>query len=218
MYREQHTAHMFICKHDLDLLWAEYPLRNIFPKFTPDEIEATRDNYIRVLSILIYVGWADLRSRFRPVFLREKGRDDTHLPFSDVTFLGTSGQVFSSHQYAFTPTIIEEHNEKHIQEISIEYRLPFIGEPKNMRVGGYGSVTEREIAPRCLWNKEENKDNPEVGDHVLLPYGIQAHCRDLASQRLSPANTTRMKNRYRTSNRKSATSISSKKASQTRNG
>ena len=161
MHRQQHTAHMFICKHDLEQVWADHPLRLIFPTFTTEEQESIRKHYICVLSILIYVGWTDM-SRFRPLFLRETGRDDAHLPFNDLGFLGTSGQVFLSHQHAFKPVVIEEHNERHIQEISTEDRLPFIDEPETMGSGGYGSVTKRVIAPRCLWNKEDNKDNPEV--------------------------------------------------------
>ena len=166
MHRQQ-TPHMFICKHDLDLVWADHPLRNIFPNFDPREWETIRKRYIRVLSILIVVDWTGLRSRFRPVFLRDPGHDDEHLPFTDLKFLGTSGQVFASYQHAFTPIVIEERKEKHIQDIPAEYRLPFIYEPEDVRLGGYGSVTKRTIAPRCLKNKEDNTDNPEVGGRSL---------------------------------------------------
>ncbi len=106
-------------------------------------------------------------SRFRPLFLREPGRDDANLPFKDLGFLGTSGQVFSSYQHAFKPVVIEEHNERHIQEIPTENRLPFIDEPEFMGIGGYGSITKRVIAPRCLSNKGDNKDNPEVCGNIL---------------------------------------------------
>lgn len=169
----QNTAHMFISKHDLDQVWTDHPLRQIFPFFTTEEHESVRRDYICVLSILIYVGWTDL-SRFRPLFLRETGRDDSHLPFTDVTFLGMSGQVFSSNQFAFKPVVIEERNERFIQDIPPEHRLPFLDEPKSMGNGGYGSVTKRVIAPRCLRNKEENKDNPEVC--VSLFTGIRGLC------------------------------------------
>ena len=166
MHRQQ-TPHMFICKHDLDLVWADHPLCNIFPNFDPREWETIRKRYIRVLSILILVDWTDLRSRFRPVFLRDLGHDDEHLPFTDLSFLGTSRQVFAFYQHAFTPIVIEERKEKHIQDIPAEYRLPFINEPEDVRLGGYGSVTKRIIAPRCLKNREDNTDNPEVGGRPL---------------------------------------------------
>lgn len=208
----QDTAHMFICKHDLDQVWADHPLPHIFPRFTPEECESVRKDYICVLSILIYVGWTDW-SRFRPLFLRE-GRNDAHLPFADVKFLGTSEQVFHSHQYAFKPAIIEERDERYIQDISTKDRLPFIDEPEFMDNGGYGSVTKRVIAPRCLWNKQDNKDNPKVCGHSLQNFGIHAHSRDPTSPRLSHAKSTNQRFHSRTSIRKWETSISSKKASQ----
>ena len=162
MHRQQ-TPHMFICKPDLDSVWTDHPLRNIFPKFDPREWDTIRKRYVRVLSILVLIDWTDLRSRFRPVFLRDPAHDDEHLPFTDLEFLGTSRQVFASYQHAFTPTVIEERKEKHIQVIPAECRLPFVNEPEDVRLGGYGSVTKRIIAPRCLKNKEDNTDNPEVG-------------------------------------------------------
>ena len=164
MHRPQ-TNDMFICKHDLDLIWADHPLRNIFPNFEPKEWESIRDSYICVLSTLVLIDWTDIRSRFRPVFLREEGRDDEHLPFTDLAFLGASGQIFSFYQHAFKPIIIEEHGHKYIQDIRSEYRLPFINEPEHVGLGGYGSVTKRIVAPRCLKNKESNQDNPEVCGH-----------------------------------------------------
>ncbi len=166
MHRLQHPAHTFICKHDLDQVWADHPLRLIFPKFTLEEQESVRRDYICVLSILIYIGWNDM-SRFRPLFLREPGHDDASLPFTDLGILGTSEQVFLSYQRAFKPVVIEEHNARHLQEISAEDRLPFINEPEFMGNGGYGSVTKRVIASRCLWNKGDNKDNPEVCNYCF---------------------------------------------------
>ena len=165
--RRPQTPHAFICKHDLDQVWADYPLRNLFPNFGPEECEAIRKSYICVLSILVYVDWTDLKSRFRPVFLREAGRDDEHLPFTDLAFLGTSRQIFASYQHAFTPVVIQEHREKYIQDIPTEHRLPFIDEPEDVGLGGYGSVTKRIIAPRCLRNQEDNTENPEVCGHSL---------------------------------------------------
>ena len=166
MHRQQ-TNDMFICKHDLDLIWADHPLPNIFPKFETKECESIRDRYICVLSTLVFIDWTDIKSRFRPVFLREPERDDEHLPFTDLTFLGASGHIFSLFQHAFKPIVIEKHNQRHIQDIRSEYRLPFINEPEDVRLGGYGSVTKRIVAPRCLKNKEDNTDNPEVGGFFL---------------------------------------------------
>ena len=156
---------MFICKHDLDLVWSDHPLRSLFPNYEQREWDSIRESYICVLSILILINWPDLKSNFRPTFLREAERDDEHLPFTDLAFLGASGQVFSFFQYAFKPIIIEEHSQKYIQVIPSEYRLPFINEPEGVRLGGYGSVTKKVVAPRCLKNKESKLDNPEVCAH-----------------------------------------------------
>ena len=166
MHRQQ-TNDQFICKHDLLLIWADHPLQNIFPNFETREYESIRDHYICVLSTLVLIDWTDISSRFRPVFLREAGRDDEHLPFTDLAFLGASGPIFSVYQYAVKPIIIEEHSQKHIQDVRSEFRLPFINEPEDVRLGGYGSVTKRIVAPRCLRNKEDNTDNPEVGGRFL---------------------------------------------------
>ena len=157
----QRTPHMFICKHDLDQVWADHSLNDLFPNLTRDEQRLIRRDYLRVLSILVHAGWTDL-SRFRPLFLREAGRDDAHLPFGDLTFLGNFGPTISFHQHAFKPVVIEEHNRRYIQGVSPERRLPFTEEPEPMGKGGYGSVTKRVIARRCLWNEQENRDNPEV--------------------------------------------------------
>ena len=166
MHRQE-TPYMFICKHDLDLVWADHPLCNIFPNFNPSEWDMIRKRYIRVLSILIIIDWTDLTRRFRPVFLRDPKHDDQHLPFNDLKFLGPSRQIFASYQHAFTPIVIEERKEKHIQDIPAECRLPFINEPEDVRLGGYGSVTKRIIAPRCLKNMKDKTDNSEVGGRSL---------------------------------------------------
>lgn len=160
----QRTPQVFICKHDLEQVWADHPLSQIFPNYEPEEWGTIRRDYICVLSILVYIGWTDM-SRFRPLFLREVGRDDAHLPFTKMDFLGTSEHMFSLHQHAFKPIIIEERNERHIQNIPTERRLPFTDEPESMGSGGYGSVTKRVIASRCLKNEEDNRDNPEVFSH-----------------------------------------------------
>ena len=172
----QHTPHIFISKYDLEQVWADHPLSQIFPTYDPEERESIRQNYIRVLSTLVYIGWSDM-SRFRPLFLREVGRDDASLPFTNMTFLGTSEHMFSTYQHAFKPVVIEERNERHIQNIPTEHRLPFMHEPEFMGSGGYGSVTKRVIAPRCLRNEEDNKDNPEVCGHFLKHSRTQTHFR-----------------------------------------
>lgn len=165
MHRKR-TPHVFICRHDLEQVWADHPLSQIFPTYDPEELESIRRNYICVLSTLVYIGWTDM-SRFRPIFLREAGRDDAHLPFTNMEFLRTSEHMFSLYQHAFKPTIIEEHNERYIQNIPTEYRLPFMHEPESVGNGSYGSVTKRVIAPRCLRNEEDIRDNPEVCSQSL---------------------------------------------------
>ena len=161
------TPYEFICKHDLNEVWPDERLRNLFPNFSWEECKTIRESYICVLSILVYIDWGDLKTRFRPVFLREAERDDEHLPFTDLDFLGTSRQMFASFQHAFTPVVIQEHNKNYIQDIPTESRLPFLHEPEDVGLGGYGSVTKRAIAPRYLRNQADNKENPDVCDHYL---------------------------------------------------
>ena len=170
MHRQENSARMFICKHDLEQIWKGSPsIKNIFPNFNTDECEYVIKECICILSTLVFIGWSDW-SLFRPDIIRAKLKD-TDLPFKDTSFLKsflkTSEPAFSYYQHSFTPVVIEKWRETHIQPIPPELYLPFIEAPDLMGKGGYGSVTRRVIAPRCLEDKEGKSYNSEVCGHAL---------------------------------------------------
>ena len=217
MHRQKEPDRKFICRHDLDQVWkSSPPIEKIFPNFDAKECESVRTEYICVLSILIYIDWSDW-SLFRPNILRP-GHKDLDLPFNDLNFLGTSGQVFSDHQYSFTPVVIEKHRKAHIQFIKPEVYLPFIEEPDFLGKGGYGSVTRRVIAPRCLVDKEGKSENSEVCAMSCKISGIYAHPRCLSSRHPSLAKSTKARLLCGISIKNSTALIISKRVSQSRAG
>lgn len=162
------ASRVFICEHNLQRAWRDHDLRSIFPptKYSLEEIEAIRDRFLRVLSILILIGWSrdDLVTKFRYHFLRTVGREDNDLPIDEekLEFLDTSSFMFWQHQFAFCPAIILESEYSHIQRIEIDRRLPFSGKPVEVKSGAYGWVSQVTIAPRCLRHTENHTENSKV--------------------------------------------------------
>ena len=165
------ASRVFICEHNLHTAWRDHDLKSIFPptKYSPEEIKTIRDRFLRVLSVLILVGWSsdDLVNKFRPQFLRAAGREDSDLPLDreKLEFLDTSSFMFWQQQFAFCPAIILESEYSHIQRIEKERRLPFSGKPVEVGGGAYGRVSQIIIAPRCLRHAENSTDNFKVICH-----------------------------------------------------
>ena len=168
------ASKVFICEHNLELAWRGHDLKNIFPstKFDNEDRKVIRESFIRVLSILLLIGWSikDLKNKFRPLFLRA-GREDNKFPLPEeqLSFLDTSSFIFWQQQFAFYPAIIQESETSYIQEIEKNRRLPFSGKPVEVGHGGYGRVSRESIAPRCLQNRGKHTENFEVVD---CPYSI----------------------------------------------
>ena len=162
------TAKVFITEYNLELAWRDHDLITIFPssKFTKENRDNIRARFIRVLSILILIGWSneDLLTKFRSQFLRATGREDKDLPLAEenLAFLDTSTFVFWQQQFAFCPAIVEESDYSHIQEIEKDKRLPFSGKPVQVGDGAYGTVSKVVIAPRCLRHIDRETQNTQV--------------------------------------------------------
>ncbi len=181
------ASRVFICEHDLQRAWRDHDLKTIFPptKYSPEEIETIRDHFLRVLSVLILIGWSsdNLVNKFRSQFLRAVGREDNDLPIDEkeLEFLDTSSFTFWQQQFAFCPAIILESEYSHIQRIEEDRRLPLSGKPVEVGGGAYGRVSQVTIAPRCLRHTENSTDNFKVTCHyqslnriVLKPFTAYA--------------------------------------------
>ena len=165
------ASRIFICEHDLQTAWQNHNLNTIFPptKYSPEEIETIRNRFLRVLSVLIFIGWSsdDLVNKFRSQFLRAGGREDNDLPIDKekLKFLDASFYMFWQYQFAFCPAIILESGNSHIQRIETNRRLPFSGKPVEVGGGAYGRVSQVTIAPRCLRHTENSTENFKVTRH-----------------------------------------------------
>ena len=166
------ASRVFICEDDLQRAWQNHDLKTIFPptKYSREELETIRDRFLRVLSVLIFIGWSsdDLVNKFRSQFLRVVGREDNNLPMNKEKleeFLDTSFYMFWHLQFAFCPAIIQESGYSHIQRIETDRRLPFSGKPVEVGGGAYGRVSQVTIAPRCLRHTENGTDNFKVTRH-----------------------------------------------------
>lgn len=165
------ASRVFICENNFQRAWRDHDLKSIFPpsKYNLEDIETIRDRFLRVLSVLILIGWSsdDLVNKFRSQFLRVVGREDKDLPIDEnkLEFLESSSFMFWQHQFAFCPAIIEESEYSHIQRIETDRRLPFSGKPVEVGGGAYGRVSQVTIAPRCLRHIENDTDNFKVLRH-----------------------------------------------------
>ena len=162
------ASRIFICEHNLQRAWRDHDLKSIFPpsKYSPEERKTIRDRFLRVLSVLILIGWSsdDLLNKFHFQFLRAVGREDINLPIDKekLEFLDTSSFVFWQHQFAFCPAVVLESEYSHIQRIEKDKRLPFTGKRVEVGGGAYGSVSQVTIAPRCLRHIDRKTENIEV--------------------------------------------------------
>ncbi len=170
MYHPDDPSKTFICEKRLSDVWSDHHhvIDTIFPstKYTAEDKKAIKDRFIRILSILILIGWSpdELRSEFRSDFLRAKGRTDDDLPFTGgrLSFLGNRYLIFEEKQFAFIPAIIEESDDSHIQQIEKNKRLPFSGRPDQVGDGAYGHVVKVTLPPRYLLHIKTRTDNTRV--------------------------------------------------------
>ena len=148
MYPSNSVTKLFICESRLrEKIWSRYSLHDIpvFEHWDLGSLESVKEDYMIVLSILIYIGWN--LSRFRNV-IYYKGINDKSLPFQEGQLSELEGlqQRFIKVQYMFKPQTIEWYNASHVNEIGKDFCLPFTKEPELQGAGSSGEVTKRTIA------------------------------------------------------------------------
>ena len=182
------TSKTFIRYHDLRDLWREHDLISLFPPgFNDDQRQQIKDQYLQVLSILIFIGWSsdDILATFRfefcrAILLRDNANlrfnlhADANLPFNEaqLAFLGSSANMFGQQQFAFIPAIIEESGDGYIQMIDGNRRLPFSEQPVHIGEGAYGNVTQVVIAARCFRNLSDPRRRTESIEVSYLKSGM----------------------------------------------
>ena len=164
MHHNENPSKMFLSDSELQAVWHDYHLSTIFPtqRWTVEQWQQIRTDYLKVLSILIWIDWTPLAENFRAVFFMHRDRRDACLPFSmeKLNFLAGSALTFFQTQYAFLPVVIHDKDEMFVHNLEPLERLPFIEEARDIASGGFGHITKVVIAPRCLLKK--GRDNREV--------------------------------------------------------
>ena len=158
MYNADDPARRFMGPQELMQFWEEFPIEKIpaFHNYSSSEIQTIEKEFLRVLSIAVFIGF-DLK-RFRPVFLRG-GLDDASLFYhaEQLSELGAAANAFVDDQYMFKPEIIEQRTFNHPQRVPSKHRLPFIEKSDLMGSGGFGHFTRRKVAPGCFQRLGDDK-------------------------------------------------------------
>ena len=148
----------FICESRLrEEVWHNIPLYKIpvFEHWDSAGLEIVKEDYLIVLSILIYIGWK--LDRFRPVIYK-KGINDKGLPFKEGQLSELDGvqQPFIDVQFMFIPQYIRWYHSSYINEIGKDFCLPFTKEPEPQGAGSSGVVTKQIIAAGYFLETEDS--------------------------------------------------------------
>lgn len=165
MYLGNDYQKRFICWPQLLDFWNEHHLEDIaaFENYDRAVFPQIRKKFLRVLSIVIFIEWNDLRL-FEAVFVKENLNDDS-LFFDEHHLRGmvTGIDNFLTQQYIFKPEIIKSKQQSYIQVIPARNRLPFVETPEFIGGGGFGAVSKRIIAPNCFETHSDNTSSSNSG-------------------------------------------------------
>ncbi|KAL9607552.1 MAG: hypothetical protein Q9167_007545 [Letrouitia subvulpina] len=163
----------FICAPKLLDFWNEYHVENIaaFENYDRAVFPQIRKKFLRVLSIVIFIEWSDLKL-FEAVFVKEN-LDDDSLFFDEHQLRGmvTGIDNFLVQQYIFRPEIIKSKQQSYIQVIPARNRLPFLDTPEVIGNGGFGAVSKRRIAPNCF--EEIHSDNTQSSNPGVVAVAVK---------------------------------------------
>ncbi|KAL8717866.1 MAG: hypothetical protein Q9225_004935 [Loekoesia sp. 1 TL-2023] len=165
MYHGDSDSEKFICEWRLNQVWSNYTLEQIsaFQYWDKKELDMIKRDYVKVLSILILIGWP--LNRFRPVFyVKDKLKlDDSKLFYKKGNLRQLEGQErsFLSTQYLFKPEVIIAGPKAYIQEVQKESRLPFTDESEPL-----GQVSFNYEVKNLAFLKEGLTDKSVILKHL----------------------------------------------------
>ena len=171
----------FITNSDLKEIWTEPRIKELFndQSWTSESflgrpvLEQIGQYFLKVLSILVYIGWDDL-SNFYTEFVRHQDKDgkldrqDEDLPAKPAT-LQAIGQGYNAailardflrDQYKFIPIVIHEGADLDLP--TDKYILPLLNEAKEIGRGSFFYIYEVTIPRGQFRNYEYEEYNSEV--------------------------------------------------------
>lgn len=163
---------MFITTHVLEKIWTDDCLKDFFEGFEwadEDFIETVKKKFLKVLSILVRIGWKGFED-FKAAFYDNPDRQDSKLPFHDISEIKQLDSLvandFCTRQYKFIPITIEE---KEDQEVSQSHLFPFVKESEVIaeEKGSVCVVFKEIVAPRQLITGSNKDPNAEVGQLLV---------------------------------------------------
>jgi hypothetical protein len=169
MCRSEEPGKAFICEHVVQSIWSNgNDIRGLLNsrRWDDDEIGLIQKDFIKVLSILILVGFDTQLSTYCETYLNEKEFTDHKLPFDREKLLHfldeRKASRFWEHQYKFLPVLIENDS----LNIEPQFRLPFVSERSGIARGSYGVVDEVSVAPGYLM-RDGSSNWPNVSSPPL---------------------------------------------------
>ena len=163
MYHTEDASKRFIGQQELRTLWVDLELRRVFPSHSWEDHEITtiQCHYLKILSILVMIGWPGVcsndKSGFREDFFQRPYLTDRNLPLASesLRFLNEHAINFRERQSAFCPVTIEERRVSEIQIVAADRPLPFTEEESPLGEGASGKVKRVVIARECFRNTED---------------------------------------------------------------
>jgi hypothetical protein len=146
MKRNDEPSKEFICLKDIKDVWSDKTqIAAILHRdsWTPSELHRIQADFIKILSILIWISAFDCLNHFRANIFKEFRTTDSNLPLGDeqLSFLNPAQKgLFLEQQFRFIPETIEENRTQRTLVVDPRRRLPFESVEKDVGVGGYGNV------------------------------------------------------------------------------
>ena len=169
---EEYGRYKFITPHILEKIWTDERLADLFAGTELSQglwIPRLKDDYLKILSILIVMSW-NKWSQFKAIFIDRPGRADQNLPLKESDIDGAHFdkaqlQKFVESQSQFLPTTIIENTDI---DCMPAFQLPFEDTPKMVSdKGSYSSVVEKVVVVSRQYRDREGEPNADV--RLLLP-------------------------------------------------
>ena len=177
---EDDGRYAFITRHDLEGIWTDERLTDIFAgaEFpTGESCLKYKDSHLKIMSILVMMRWKKWPS-FKAIFVDRPGRTDADLPLTGQAFTGThfseiQKQCFISFQCKVLPATIQEHRDV---DYASSYQMPFGKTPERVsKKGSYCSIEKIIIVSRQYKDRqgESNLHVSPMKSIIMLDHGIE---------------------------------------------